>query len=118
MKGLKAVLFVCVVFFGCGSVSFSNYTTVVQSEGGVELHGCGNYTHSWILNSNDFPVRVRRVANTENGENTRSVDSVGAGERLELEGISLYDAGFYIYTMDGVMVEYVDGRCPGYRWED
>jgi hypothetical protein len=110
MRRLLAVLFICVLFVGCSASSSDEL--IVQTAEGVELHGCGQQRGGWILNTNDYPVRVRRVVCFHFSEQTRSIDRLPASERLEFGDVWLDNSAFHIYTMDGVLVGFISGKCP------
>lgn len=81
-----------------------------QTSEGVVLHGCTQQEKGWIENTNSYPVRVRRVWQYY-GERTESINRLEPGAKLMLDKIS-HQHGFYIYTMDGVLVGWISGECP------
>jgi len=78
--------------------------SVMQISEGVVLHGP---KEGRLENTNEFPVRIRRVWQFH-GERTLSINSLRAGATLEIGYVS-HQHGFYIYTMDGVLVGWLSG---------
>ena len=107
---IKVFLVVCLIGFGFSNESMSQSSLrPSKSTEGVVLHGCYEGM-ARLENTNDYSVRIRRVWQAQ-GETTRSIDRLEPGGELTLTTISSQD-GFYIYTMDGVMVGWFTGSCP------
>ncbi len=82
--------------FGASDVQFT------RTSEGVILHFSSTDCGAWLENTNTFPVRIRRVYQGE-GETTQSITLVAPSQKIEVGSVGFQD-GFYVYTMDGVMV--------------
>jgi hypothetical protein len=110
---IKVLLALCLFWFGYAGESFGqsvkNTPCPSKSSEGVVLYGC-NSSSGWIENTNKYAVRIRHVWQF-NGETTLWINRIEPGERLQI-GDAGAQNGFYIYTMDGVMVGWFTGSCP------
>lgn len=85
-----------------------------QFSEGVRLVGClesnTEKTFGILSNGNPFSVRIREVKQYR-GEMTRKIFVLPSGKTIRLDSLSPV-SGFYIYTMDGVMIGWISFSCP------
>lgn len=89
---------------GCGTpkAETPEFYDAESVSAGVLVHGyCGG---GWIKNTNDFPVRVKRVWISK-GESTQSIDVLAPGEVHSL--FVSHRHGFYVTTLDGVEIAWI-----------
>lgn len=85
----------------------------IQVAEGVALHGCGNSDGAWIENTNNYPVRIRRVWQSGVGEKTKWVYYLEPYKRLDIKTVFSFD-GFYIYSAEefsSPLVGFISGKC-------
>jgi hypothetical protein len=83
----------------------------IQISEGVALIGCAGDKAIRIENRNTYAVRIQQVWQYDGGEQTKAVDLLEPGAKLEVGNIRCND-GFCIYTLDGALVGFLSGRCP------
>jgi hypothetical protein len=105
---LCTLLAFVIVNFALTSASVAAELTMQSSEG-ITLHGCGGDRNSWLENVTGHPMRVRRVYQGY-GELTLAFDRLEPGAKLPVRYVN--SRGFYIYTLDGLMVGFILGDCP------
>src|SRR3989344_9576628 len=86
----------------------SEVLPTVSSEG-VVLHSTEN--GGWLENTNAYPIRVRHVR-WVSAEITQSINRIGPGAKLSFKIYNNRQYGFYIYTIDGVLVGWIRGEPP------
>lgn len=87
-----------------------SYYNAESSSGGIVVHGyC---VDGWIKNTNDFPVRVKNVWQFR-GETTKWIHTFQPGE-IKRQYIS-HQHGFYILTLDGIEIGWIEPKEMGSR---
>lgn len=110
---ITIVLFTTLLAGTLVNVASSGTTSISQISNGVMLRGCGDdwsISNGLIQNLNKYPVRIRRVRQGR-GEFTEAIDLLDPRAKLSIREIT-NQHGFYIYTIDGVMVGWLSGKCP------
>ena len=116
-SSLGAVLFISDHYEKKGQEKEKAASLVVRSTEGIILHGCAirktNYAADLVLeNTNEHAVRVRLTRPGFRGsENTAGFFLIGSKEKKTVVNI-VSSVGFYIYTMDGVNVAWLQAGCP------
>ncbi len=118
MKCLPSIIFVSILTMTSACSEKNNCESLptakiwVKTSEGVVLHGCGSGSieNAWLENTNPYPVRIRQVWQA-GGETTISISLLKQGTKLNLSSLR-HQHGFYIYTIDGIMVGWLSGDCP------
>jgi len=91
-----------------------------SSSGGVTVHGYTNNhwttePNGWIVNNNDFPVKVKRVW-VARSETTQWIKELGPGEKMH--ELIYRQHRFYIYNTEGGEIGFIYPRPNGLDYAD
>ncbi|OGF30606.1 hypothetical protein A2533_03205 [Candidatus Falkowbacteria bacterium RIFOXYD2_FULL_35_9] len=120
MRPIRLLLSLMIAFlFGCQS----DLTKIItQTEGlqkieqtqGIILYGfCSfrTFDRGILLNTNDYPLKIRQVEQTAYGEITASMKFLPSKSILQLS-ISPHQIAVYIYTINGALISFIACKCP------
>jgi len=107
MRIIYIILVASIIFVSCDTDEKRNAESASE---GVVVHGCCN-SPGWIRNTNSFPVRIKKIWITGEGEWTKWLYKFEPGQMIP-EFIGELD-GFYVLSTEGGAIGWIRPTANG-----